>query len=545
MHRKVHFFIILSQNTDMDHVLKKRTLYFFTVICSLFTMMTLKLYSITQSETLCHRIEKYHYKTELLANERPTIYDRNGVALTNRDHKTTAIIFGGADNLNTLKNYFSNDKFSYLLNTVNRQGYVMTDISDLASNQMSVKIDNTNRYCENGLCSHIIGYMSDNTGVSGLEAALERYFAKNSRRTYVTFQADALGNPIIPLNVDIYIDGGTKGVTLTIDSRLQSIVQTQLSENVVSGSACIIDPENGQILACASNPTFDANNIAKSLNEPYSPFVNKAFATYSVGSVFKPVIAAAVIESGYDSNAHYTCTGSIRVGDTVYRCHKAEGHGSIDLKDAIALSCNCYFVKLAEVINCEYLLSFLSNCGFGREISFLSDYSASAGNLPTVIQLQNGDLQNICFGQGKLQANILQISSFMAAVINNGVYRTPELILDISSYQEKPVKQHQFKIMSSETALFLKQSMIDVITRGTGHRAKPDRGIAGGKTATAQTGVYINGTEQNHGWFSGFYEYGDDSYIITVFAENGGEGSQTPAVVFKNICDNISYLTNR
>lgn len=94
--------------------------------------------------------------------------------------------------------------------------------------------------------------------------------------------------------------------------------------------------------------------------------------------------------------------------------------------------------------------------------------------------------------------------------------------------------------MSARTAATLREMLVGVVEQGSGTRARPDIGGAGGKTATAQTGIYRDGEELLHGWFAGFYPAEEPRYAVVVLAEGGGEGSELPARTFKAICDGIA-----
>ena len=523
----------------------KNILILFAVVCTLYFVCMVRIATISVYSKMGESAQTVQTKTIELSTERPPIYDRNQRLITNIESKTAAVIFGGMDNLSTLKCYFNAEEYAVLAEQMEQRGYAVADMRSKVINPLTISHNYQARYCKNQPLCHLVGYLRDGIGVIGLEKALNDYFEQNSCTAAVSFQTNAVGSPVVPINAAKMVKNPTRdGVHLTIDLRIQDIVQRQLEDNITSGAACVVDLDSCEILAIASYPTFDPDNIALSLDTPNSPLVNKALVSYSVGSVFKPIIAMAAMEAGFDPNTVFDCSGGVTVKDTTFKCHKLSGHGEIDLAQAIAQSCNCYFVNLIQTVNEEYLLHFLSLSGFGREVSLAPNYSTTKGNLPTLLQMTSGDIYNISFGQGKLQANILQITAAISALCNGGEYRQSKLITDIDNYTGQAIAQNSFRLCSSNTANIIKQAMVKVVEEGTGKRAKPEKGRCGGKTATAQTGVFKDGIELTHGWFSGFYEINDRRYIITIFSENGGEGSAVPAAVFKGICDNISYLTN-
>lgn len=529
----------------MNTQYKKNILILFSVVCTLYFVFMIRIATISEYSRMGESAQTVQTKSIILSTERAPIYDRNQRLITNTATQTKAVIFGGINNLSTLKYYFKSGEYAALSEQMEQRGYAVANIRATVTNPLTISHTYRARYCENQPACHLVGYLRDGVGVVGLEKALNDYFVQNSSTATVSFQTDAVGSPVIPINAAKIINNQARnGVHLTIDLGIQDIVQRQLEDNITSGAACVVDMDSCEILALASYPTFDQKNISPSLNRANSPLLNKSLVSYSVGSVFKPIIAAAALEAGFDPSTVYECSGGVTINDTTFKCHKLSGHGKINLMQAIAQSCNCYFVNLIQTVNEEYLLHFLSLSGFGKEVSLAPNYSSTKGNLPTLQQMTSGDIYNISFGQGKLQANILQITAAISALCNGGEYRQLKLITGIDNYMGQAIAQNSFRLCSSNTANIIKQAMVKVVEEGTGKRAKPEKGRCGGKTATAQTGVFKDGIELTHGWFSGFYEIDDRRYIITIFSENGGEGSAVPAAVFKGICDNISCLTN-
>ena len=91
---------------------------------------------------------------------------------------------------------------------------------------------------------------------------------------------------------------------------------------------------------------YDPENVAASIAKDDSSLINRSISAFNVGSVFKPILAAAALEAGIDPNAVYECTGSTEIGGHVYRCAYGKGHGKVNLQQALEQSCNCYFIHL-------------------------------------------------------------------------------------------------------------------------------------------------------------------------------------------------------
>ena len=171
------------------------------------------------------------------------------------------------------------------------------------------------------------------------------------------------------------------------------------------------------------------------------------------------------------------------------------------------------------------------------------------GSLPNKSTLiTKSDIANLGFGQGELTATPIQIAKVVSTISNDGYLVSPRLIKGISDkegkYIETEEKYHsQARVISKKTAQTLKDMMISVVENGSGKNAKPNNGGAGGKTASAQTGRYIDEREIVHAWFSGFFPTLSPKYVIVILVEDGESGSNIAAPIFKKITDNITSLT--
>ena len=189
------------------------------------------------------------------------------------------------------------------------------------------------------------------------------------------------------------------------------------------------------------------------------------------------------------------------------------------------------------------------NLGFGASAELAPGLFSAAGNLPGSSELSSkAALASFSFGQGKLLATPVQIAALAAAVANGGFSVTPKLVLGTTDENGKlsaaPIYEKN-RVMSEAAAKKLREMMISVVEEGSGANAKPNRGGAGGKTASAQTGQYDkDGNEIVHAWFAGFYPAEEPKYAIAVFAEGMNSGSDFAAPVFKKICDGIDGTKN-
>lgn len=138
-------------------------------------------------------------------------------------------------------------------------------------------------------------------------------------------------------------------------------------------------------------------------------------------------MAAAALENEVELPENYCCEGFYRLGDHSYFCHERAGHGTLDLQQAMQLSCNPYFVELGQRTGAQALLRMAQRLGFGAGSQLAEGVNSSAGSLPTLAQATPGELANLSFGQGRLTATPVQVAVMLAAVANGGYAVQPTL----------------------------------------------------------------------------------------------------------------------
>ena len=161
--------------------------------------------------------------------------------------------------------------------------------------------------------------------------------------------------------------GTGAGVMLTLDSSIQRACEAVGIEMVDKGCIVVLDAPTGRVRASVSLPLYDPENVAASIARQDTSLVNRALSAYNVGSVFKPLLAAAALEQGISAQETYECTGSIEVGGHVYRCAYGRGHGTVDMKTALEQSCNCYFVQLGLRLGAQTVYDITKSAGFGQK----------------------------------------------------------------------------------------------------------------------------------------------------------------------------------
>lgn len=390
--------------------------------------------------------------------------------------------------------------------------------------------DKTAQYPEpiriHSLAPHILGYLSEGHGVTGIEAAFDAKLLENSQTATASIPILGNGEPVPRAEIRLNLPKTSEsGVNLTLDTALQRICM-KTEPLIGKGAVVCMDAVSGEILAICSFPSF--TDPAETLTAPDAPLYNRALAAYPVGSVIKPIHAATILAQGISPDMAYDCTGRITVGNTTFRCHNRTGHGILNLSGAIANSCNPYFVRFTRDIPAEELLATAASFGFGQQILLADGVRSASGTLPE--HLTAGEKANFSFGQGKLTASPLQICAAYAAIANGGCYRTPTLLCDAP----KPLPQ---QVASKKTASILKQALYETVNETADSLAKSEEISICGKTGTAQTGRYIEGQEQLIGWFAGWFDAGDKKIAITVMAEDAVSGNRSAAPAAKQIAE--------
>ncbi|MCR4925365.1 MAG: penicillin-binding protein 2, partial [Clostridiales bacterium] len=409
------------------------------------------------------------------------------------------------------------------------------------------------RYSSNQILAHIIGYMDSGNanGVSGLEKGYNDLLNSFSGKLSVSYLADARGRILSGSKSNIKDENYNSkgGIKLTIDSRIQRIAEECANESNLGECAIVIlEANSGKIRAMVSKPDFNPQKVGDIINAENSPLINRALTPYSVGSVFKLVVAAAAVEKGIPVSYEYDCRGEIDVDGVNIHCHKLEGHGTLDMSNALALSCNTYFINLALKVGKEDILGMAEKMGFGKEFALAPEITGESGILPDSADISSQPaLANLAFGQGTLMATPLQLAVAYSCVANSGKYYQPFLVESTIDANGNETTVNSVKapvqVFSKEVSDTLTSFLENSVNNGGGSLAKPTKTTAAGKTATAQTGWYdSDGKEYYHSWFCGFYPSEKPKYIIAIMKEKGKGGSVDCAPVFKKIADKIEYI---
>lgn len=517
---------------------------------SLFIIFALFMYSILRVSVIAvsdynNILENQNCVKLKISDLRGTIYDCNMIPLTNNKKKVVAAVSPTERAKTALKSKLNGEELKKALDKLELGKPIICEVPEFIDCDGIVCTEIYETIEDNTFAVHTVGYTdSDKNGVIGLEKAYNEILS-SEKDAYVAYECDGNGQllkgaePI--LHNDTSITAG--GIVSTIDINIQNIAENA-ANSIERGAIVIAEANSGKIRASVSRPTFNVINIEEYLKDSTSPLLNRTINAYNVGSVFKPCVAAAGIEKGLGNYKH-NCTGSSKIIDRVFKCHKLDGHGYLDLEQSIANSCNTYFYNLAAAIGEAEILKTASAFHFGNSLKLCDGIYTAKGSLPHKESLSNiAHLANFSIGQGELLLSPVSMLTLYCAIATDGKYYIPSLIE--GTIYNGALKEYNIgsptRVMSKETSDILKNCLKAVIENGTGTDAKPKTTTAAGKTATAQTGKFINGVEINEGWFCGFFPADNPKYVAIIFSENTAKQTKTCSKIFSEIADEIMCL---
>lgn len=409
-------------------------------------------------------------------------------------------------------------------------------------------VNPTVRYPYGSVAEHIIGYVnSDGEGVSGLEKCFDSTLTtKNTLKLSVLVGAS--GAPIDNTGVGVTDEGGgMQNVRLTLDFHIQKIAEDALDNAGISGAAVVLDVQSSDVLAMASRPGFDRNDISESLATDDARLVNRCISQYNAGSIFKIITSAAALESGAVSpDTPFYCSGAVNIDGRDFACHLKEGHGALGFESAFANSCNCAFYSIGAKIGAEQITSAARAFGLGERILCFDGLEEARGNIPRKDSYGIYEAVNYSIGQGEILITPVQAANVAAIVANNGVancVNIADAIVDESGAVRRNIRETASRrVMRRDTALEIQRCMTLAVHSGTASGAKSDTVSIAGKTGTAQTGWFENGENLVHGWFCGYFPSDNPKYAMAVLVENGKSGSAAAVPVFKEIAEQIAKI---
>ena len=396
--------------------------------------------------------------------------------------------------------------------------------------------------------------MGDLTGRSGLERQYEEIL--RGERGYEFIEVDAAGRELGPVperSTIAPIPG--HDLRLAIDVDLQSLAWELIGPDR-PGAVVALDPQRGDVLALASRPSFDPNVLGSGMgralwvqlnSDSLFPLLNRPIqCAYPPGSTFKIATAAAALEEGViGPSDRRTCTGAFLFGNRPFKCWKAGGHGSVDLRRAIVESCDVYFYQVGLALGLERMSRRIPEFGFGQPTGIDLVHEKS-GLFPSVEwynenygrgRWSRGTVVNLAIGQGEVLVTPLQLASFFGAIGNDGLMFAPRIALEsrdpITGKRTALCEPKGRKLpLSSRTISLLKDAMAGVTEdpHGTAGQARIKGTVLAGKTGTAQ-----NPHGDDHAWFVGYAPADHPVIVACAFIEGGGHGGSEAAPVVRDL----------
>jgi Cell division protein FtsI/penicillin-binding protein 2 len=521
----------------------------YLVFLLLLGILTTRLFVLSRGNLAQEILSGQYTRKYEIASFRGFLYDRNKTPIEGQ--QTGYVAFVNPSKVKSSVGYASSLLSAYT-DTVSE-----SELYDMIQNgvpfKLSVKEEIQNEWVksfplyERGkdtAVKHILGYINaDGVGASGLEKVYNQLLSgRLSGTVYARYEANAKKTALNGEEPVICDDGYSQknGIVLTIDKDLQTKTEEIADRYVGSGAIVVSDITNGEILATVSRPAYDSNNIGKYLSSGGGEFLNRALCAFTPGSIFKIIVAASALET--DSNLYqfqYDCTGKINVAGEIFHCHKTDGHGVMNMKEAFANSCNTYFITLAQKTGYAKILEMARRIGIENKID-LDGLPCQSGSLPNNSVVPPALVANTAIGQGSILLTPLEATKMISAAAT-GKVNEPSLVksMIINGTEEPCEKKEPTVVWGEDITAKLKEMISACVENGTGVKAKPKIGFAGGKTATAQTGQMKNGVEMTNLWFAGVYPQENPSYAIVVLCDANGnvEGPRSPQDAFREICD--------
>ena len=451
-----------------------------------------------QAGTFAQMASSQHRETKVVPAGRGTIFDRTGEPLAIgqqattiyadprrvRDPRATALAVARILDLdpNALHPLLADRSRHFVFVQRKADPAKAAKLEALALPGIEFYAEELRAYPQRTVAAHVLGFAGlDNEGLEGLEKAHDRELAgKPGSKTIVK---DPLGQVIDEIESKPERPGAD--VFLTLDHRMQANAEAVLKETIKStrargGTAIVLDPRTGAILAMANAPTFDPNRFSVSKLDARR---NRAITdTYEPGSTFKLVtVAAALSEKLVTPMTPFTLETSIRVADRIINEHEPRATQRMTVAQILSQSSNVGTITLAQMLGKERVLDWIDRFGFGKPTGV--DYPGESGGiLPSY--WSGSTIGNVPIGQG-IAVTALQMAAAYGAIANGGVLHQPHLV-DRVDGRRRPLRPGR-RVVSATVAAQVMTMLRDVVSAegGTGAAAAVPGYTVAGKTGTA------------------------------------------------------------
>ncbi len=465
-----------------------------------------------------------------------------------------------------------------------KRGLSYDEVAAIETNQLelpgvSLRVTPSRSYPHGPTLAHVLGYVGEVTaeelqrdrsyrpgdiiGKAGLEQTWEQSLRGIDGGQQI--EVDALGRELRVLDEAEATPGHT--LVLTIDLALQQAAEEALGERV--GAIVALDPRNGDVLAIASQPSFDPNAFTHGI----SPALWRALTSherhplnaratqgqYPPGSTFKIIVAAAALEEGIvNPFTRIHCPGHLRFGNHTFRCWKAGGHGAVNVHEALVHSCDVFFYQVGARLGIDTIARYARAFGLGSRTGIEISHERG-GLMPDTAWKRRryqqpwhkGETLSVAIGQGAVMATPLQMAHAVAAIAT-GVRYQPRLVQRVEAIDGSLVRaiapQEIDRLPVRATVLQqVQEALVDTVGRGTGSKARLPEIAVGGKTGTSQV-VKIGRTrlkahqmkwnERDHAWFVAFAPAEEPTIAIATLVEHAeGGGGAVAAPITREVLD--------
>ncbi|MDQ5859035.1 MAG: penicillin-binding protein 2, partial [Acidobacteriota bacterium] len=441
--------------------------------------------------------------------------------------------------------------------------------------EFAIGVSQRRLYKRGGSAAHVLGYLAEATpaqiresknayrlgdwiGQKGIERTYEKLLGGTNGERRVVVDSNAR-----EINEESRLESRPgQNLFLTVDRDLQELAEECFAEQV--GSAVALDPKTGEILALVSSPSYDPNWFTRRvtseewsglMSDPNHPLQNRAIQnTYSPGSVFKIFLAYGALASGeVDPDARVFCPGHAVYYGRAFRCHRRSGHGWVNLRDAIKVSCDVYFYALGRRLGIDGIARIARAFGFG-EPTGLDLAHEKPGLVPSEEWARTkrrarwypSETISVSIGQGPVLVTPLQVARALAGLVEGGRLPTPHLFFASQDprtgvrLRYEPQRKASLALDPRRLAI-VKSGMWAVLNEpgGTAFGSRVPGLLAAGKTGTVQVAardaVPRAGVDrrrlQDHAWFAAFAPMDDPKIVVVVFVEHGGHGSSAAAPI--------------
>lgn len=420
-------------------------------------------------------------------------------------------------------------------------------LKDFVADGLKKVEDYTRVYPYGNLASHVLGYVDEKCkGVSGVESVFDKELT--GKDGGLSIRQNVLGKMVTVNEEETYQSSSGNNVILTINSAYQKILEKELKNGLdkfggTSAIGIIMDPNTGEILALANNPTFDPNDISSYSNEERR---NRSVTDpYEPGSTFKAITMAMFLDENLakESEVIDTQNGILKIRNaTISDAHKAS---KLTVKEVLEFSSNVGMAKLSDRMEKKDFYKYLRDFGFGNRTSVeLPGESGGFLKLPDSFSLYSKIYMS--FGY-EIMVTPLQMVTAFSALVNGGYMVQPQIISKVVDPQGKVIEEFNTKqlrrVIKESTSAKIKDFMVGVVETGTGKNARLENVLVGGKTGSARKLVGKTYSREHHNSsFIGFFPAESPKIVCFVLVnspEIGKDGGLVAAPIFQQIAKQL------